>query len=100
MKCPECEKENKKSFVYIGYATSTCMCINQFYDEEGKHHYHNPNITTQHYTCSNEHAWTENINSHCWCGENWTGVIVKVKDSDTNRLTTGNASVNSLGKIV
>lgn len=60
MKCPECIKEGKKSNVYPGMSTTTLMKIFEYYDEEGKYHYSNPNTTTTYYSCSNGHKWSDN----------------------------------------
>ena len=57
-KCSQCAKENKKSSVYIGSSWSTLMNSTSFYDKEGRYHYHDPNITTTGYRCSNGHEWS------------------------------------------
>lgn len=68
MKCPECVKENKKSFVNVGMSMTTAMYAAPFYDEEGKYHHHDPNTTSTEYSCSNGHRWTHKSTSTCWCG--------------------------------
>lgn len=68
MKCPQCKKEGKKSKVYPGVGYTTCMYCPPFYDEEGKYHNHDGNVTTQEYSCSNGHKWTERTTGSCWCG--------------------------------
>lgn len=57
MKCPECEKEGKRSTVRGGGGFSTAMGVDTFYDEDGKYHRHDPNYTTMIMTCSNGHEW-------------------------------------------
>jgi hypothetical protein len=47
------------------------MCVQNFYDGEGRHHYHDPNTHTVNYSCSNGHQWTEKTSGSCWCG--WKG---------------------------
>lgn len=65
MKCLTCQKEGKKSMVYIGISTSTCMGIQEYYDEEGRYHYHDPNYITANYSCSNGHTWSEARKKEC-----------------------------------
>ena len=63
MKCPECQKENKKSTVRLGMCTTTLMYADPgYYDEDGNWvDIPNPNTTFQEYTCSNGHTWTESF---------------------------------------
>lgn len=68
MKCSQCVKEGKKSKVYPGVGMTTAMYCSLFYDEDGKYHHHDNNITTQEYSCSNGHKWTEKTSGSCWCG--------------------------------
>lgn len=68
MICETCKAEGKKSRVYEGYSSSTCMGYEAYYDENGKHHVHNPNATTTEYSCSNGHRWVKTIYPKCWCG--------------------------------
>ncbi len=71
MKCPTCERDGIRSIVHVGGTTSTLMTIQEFYDEEGRHHRHDYNNRTTSYRCSNGHEWTESIRPKCWCeGEN------------------------------
>lgn len=67
MKCPRCIEESQKSKVYVGISTSTLLHSPPFYDEEGRFHYHDPNTTTTHYSCSNDHDWQESACNKCWC---------------------------------
>lgn len=66
--CPECRKEDRKSYVCPGLATETAMWCPAFYDEEGRLHHHDLNITTQAFTCSNGHSWETRTGGSCWCG--------------------------------
>ncbi len=68
MLCPECIKKGLKSMVYPGSGSTTCMYFQPFYDEEGKYHHHDGNITTYEYSCSNGHKWVEKSSGSCWCG--------------------------------
>ncbi len=71
MKCPQCVKEGKRSTVTPGFSSTTAMYCAPYYDEDGKHHHHDLNMTTTGYACSNGHEWTEGKRGSCWCG--WEG---------------------------
>ena len=58
MKCPICEKEDRKSNVYIGTTMSTLMYAESYYDENGDFHSNDPNTHTTSYSCSNGHKWS------------------------------------------
>jgi hypothetical protein len=58
MICEECRKQGLKSKVFIGMQTCTAMYSDSYYDEDGNYHFHDPNITTTVYSCSNDHTWT------------------------------------------
>ena len=73
MICPFCKEEGEKSLVYPGVGTVTAMYCPPFYDEEGRMHIHDSNITTQSYSCSRGHNWTEKSKGSCWCGWPDTG---------------------------
>lgn len=68
MICEECKKEEKKNILHIGLTTVTAMHFEPYYDEKGQYHYHNRNITTTYYKCSNGHEFTKNVSGSCWCG--------------------------------
>jgi hypothetical protein len=68
MICQECKTEGKKSRVYEGPSSTTCMYSPPFYDEDGKHHDHDPNTSTTSFSCSNGHKWSESSRGSCWCG--------------------------------
>lgn len=65
--CPVCKKEKKKSKFYISQmGTSTLMGFEApFYDEEGKYHYHNPNLSTVQWWCSRGHQGTITYGNKC-----------------------------------
>jgi hypothetical protein len=69
MKYPDCEKEDKKSSVYVGITSSTAMHCPSYYDEDGRLHSHDQNTTHTAYKCSNGHEWSEKYKGKCWCGE-------------------------------
>ena len=64
MKCEECQKEGKKSFVNAGMGMSTCSGSAHYYDEEGEYHVHDMNTTSYLMTCSNGHSWQEHSEPH------------------------------------
>lgn len=69
VKCKECVASGQKSRVYGGGAgRMTCVGFTPYYDEDGKHHFHNPNVFTTGYHCSKGHSWVEKTRSSCWCG--------------------------------
>ena len=68
MRCPSCVLEGKRSKVRINASTTTAMSSDNFYDEEGRLHSHNPNSVRTYYTCSEGHSWfADNKRSGCWC---------------------------------
>lgn len=65
MKCPMCEEEEQRSTVTIGAVFSTCMYNAPFYDEDGRYHNHDPNSSTQHFSCSRGHDFSKSLTSPC-----------------------------------
>lgn len=68
MKCSTCIEEGKRSQVSSLGGTRTLMHAHSFYDEDGEHHYHDPNTETANYRCSEGHEWQESSKGSCWCG--------------------------------
>jgi hypothetical protein len=57
MKCIQCVKENKKSTLFARHGMIvTNMGFTPYYDEEGRYHSHDPNLSTQFFECSNGHV--------------------------------------------
>lgn len=65
MKCPVCVREGKKSVLYEGFMSSTCGAVQNFYDEEGRSHFHNPNANCSNFNCSNGHQLSYVRASRC-----------------------------------
>ena len=65
MKCPECVRDGERSIVTIGPGYSTLAYAAPFYDEEGRHHHHDPNVHTSEYSCSRGHSWAEVHRGSC-----------------------------------
>lgn len=70
MICEECNSQGLKSKVYPGAVMCTAMGYQTYYDEQGKLHTHDPNITTESFHCSNNHSWSRKQSGSCWCGWN------------------------------
>ena len=68
MICETCKAEGKTSRVFDRGGSTTCAYYQPFYDENGKWHNHDGNITTTGYECSNGHRWTVESTGSCWCG--------------------------------
>lgn len=58
MKCPFCEKEDKKSELEShGSSTTALGGYRTYYDEDGNYHHHDPNTILTTYTCSQGHKF-------------------------------------------
>ncbi len=73
MICEKCKEQGLKSRVSEMGCSKTLLGYRPFYDENGKRHYHNPNVTTTSYKCSNGHSWETKSRGggrygRCWCG--------------------------------
>lgn len=77
MICQECQKSGTTSRVYESYTVTTSLMGEQFYDEEGRQHFHDPNIDTHEYACSKGHKWHHQRTRGCWCG--WTGNLEETR---------------------
>ena len=70
-KCAECDAKGDRYKVYEDqFMTSTAMAGSSWWDEDGKHHSHDPNWHSRGYSCSNGHRWSESWQSECpACGK-------------------------------
>lgn len=68
MICEQCKAEGKTSTVIEGMNSTTAAGYTPYYDEGGKYHYHNPNVTIYAYRCSNGHEFSKYERDVCWCG--------------------------------
>ena len=60
-RCPQCVREGLKSkFVVEGSELVTDKLKERYYDEEGEHHFHDPNLKVGEWSCSNNHTGTYN----------------------------------------
>lgn len=67
--CPECGTLAGQSMGSV----STLMSYNEFRDENGKWHVHDPNRITGSMLCVNGHTYSYTIPRTCWCG--WTSEV-------------------------
>lgn len=65
MICEKCKTEDRKSTIRFSTEIVTSELVDNYYDEEGKLHIHDPNITETTYRCSNGHEWSERETEHC-----------------------------------
>ena len=66
MICEECKKEGKTSRINApSGGLRTCMGTQQYYDEKGRYHSHDPNRTCMVYRCSNGHEWSKSELDEC-----------------------------------
>lgn len=76
MICIACKNENQKSKVYISDVFYDLQkAQDRFFDEEGRWHVHDVNITTTKYQCSNNHVWSEVKHARCWCEKERTNDV-------------------------
>lgn len=66
--CAACREEGLTSRVNVGLAYATLLGYVAFHDESGRHHTHDPNVTTTDYTCTRGHTWSTKTRRPCWCG--------------------------------
>ncbi len=63
MRCPICEKRDRRSRVYVVSTMTTLMGYQPYYDENGVFHNDDPNHVLTEYECSNQHKFSVS-NSH------------------------------------
>jgi len=85
MKCPVCVNEGLKSKVYPHFGFVAAAYYPPFYDEEGRLHNHDANVSATDYECSHGHQWTETTRGSCWCG--WSGgeATIAVKEPEIQK---------------
>lgn len=82
MKCSQCVEDGEKSTVTSLGGSVTLLGWSPYYDEDGKHHAHDPNKHTSAYRCSRSHAWVERRLAPCpTCGQRG-GIDVSVIDPE------------------
>lgn len=57
IECEICKIENKRHDVFRTGRQTTNIEANPFYDKGGNYHWHDPNIVTEWYRCSNHHQF-------------------------------------------
>lgn len=90
MFCKQCQKEGKTSRVFMSAGCITAMYCAPFFDEQGKYHHHDSNTSTQEYTCSNGHKWTDVMHGFPCpsCGMTWMTVKQDANQQPTVPPTT------------
>jgi hypothetical protein len=69
MICEKCNELGLTSKLFLdGGCSVTCIGINGYYDDTGKYHYHDSNITTISFKCSNGHYGTIKSTDSSSCG--------------------------------
>lgn len=64
MICPRCKELGLKSKIYDSGST-TVMCCPAYYDEDGKYHVHDTNMSTTTMSCSNGHRLMVTLGRSC-----------------------------------
>jgi hypothetical protein len=65
--CPQCQVLSLKSSVRLNLSTNTLLNYHRFYDDQGRHHFHDENIGGTTYRCSNGHTGVLSSIGDCWC---------------------------------
>lgn len=63
--CPTCQELDLRSTIRFGGGFTTAMGTDDYVDEDGRVHHHDPNITTHSLRCSNGHEWTTSTTHPC-----------------------------------
>lgn len=56
MICEKCKELGVTSKMFLSGGSVTRAGTNSYYDENGKYHYHNSNVSTTSFNCSNGHS--------------------------------------------
>jgi hypothetical protein len=83
-KCPVCAESGMRSRVFVpGGSVVTLMATQDYYDEDGRFHHHDPNSRTRQFTCSEGHAWVEVSTIGCEpCGRESTLTVRRVQSGE------------------
>ena len=67
MRCPECERTGQPSRLYMPdcYGSTAMGGSQEYYDEDGRHHYHNVNRSSGQANCSSGHTLTVRLSTKC-----------------------------------
>lgn len=58
LKCPVCVQRGYKTVVTEGANFTTLLASYPYYDENGKYHFNNPNVTTTSFSCASGHTFS------------------------------------------
>lgn len=65
VRCPQCVAAGARSTVRTSGVSRTLACSQEYWDEDGRYHSHDPNRHTTRWFCSNGHVWA--VNSYPVC---------------------------------
>jgi hypothetical protein len=67
VKCPECERTGQQSKLYMptSYFSTAMGGSQDYYDEDGHHHYHEVNRSRGTGHCSNGHTLNVDLSTKC-----------------------------------
>ena len=70
MRCEQCKIDGLRSVLFSEGSSTTLMGGVEYYDEDGRFHVHDPNITTTTLKCSMGHVTLDKSTLKCpICGE-------------------------------
>jgi hypothetical protein len=98
MKCSYCLEQNLRSTIHVQGGSTTLMTPTIYWDEDGKSHFHDLNINTSKYSCSNRHCWIVRRRQQCLCCNAVTTFEQVTRESDIPLVTISGISPN--GAIV
>lgn len=76
MICSTCKENDLRSTVTLVAVPSKvdAKLVKEFYDEHGKYHYHDSNVHSKVFHCSQGHTTIEHPKHGCpQCGDSWRG---------------------------
>jgi hypothetical protein len=65
VKCSECQKRRERRYIYIEGSSVTNMAIDEYYDEDGHFHRHDPNTILTKYSGSKGRSWSDKYQHEC-----------------------------------
>ena len=95
MKCSYCVEQNLRSTIHVQGGSTTLMTPTIYWDEDGKSHFHDLNINTSKYSCSNRHCWTVKSRQQSQCCTAVTTFEQITRESDIPLVTITAASLSS-----
>ena len=97
--CPVCRADGETSRVYPHGRFITAMAIEEFYDEQGQHHFHDRNNHASSYSCSRGHRWVENIRPGCHVEGCEFGPRTVMVEIDESKLTLSPEQLHRIAEV-